>query len=334
MADTDLSTAIVVTDVSKSFGPVRALDHVSFSVPRNSIYGVLGPNGAGKTTLFSVIAGFLTPLTGSVSVLGNRDVSSLRGKLAILPQDARFQANIPIVDQLVFFLRLLGRGKKEAQAETLRMLETVELDTERYREAAGLSHGMYKRLALAQAFLGEPEVVILDEPTSGLDWKSAERIRQIIKDLRVRSTVLVSSHDMDEMRTLCDHVAVLDSGKLIAAGPVDTVTGASISVTCTLSRELAAEELEACRKVPDVKEMRPAGPDGYTVVFGPGLSRGAIDRAVMGILSRLVSAGAAIRSFQEDNRLADFYMRLTERTASEAAPTGGPGGSGGAPTGT
>jgi ABC-2 type transport system ATP-binding protein len=310
MPDGDLAQAVVIEGVSRSFGPIRALDGVGFSVPANSIYGVLGPNGAGKTTLFSVIAGFLRPHAGRVRVLGKK-ASDLRGRVSILPQDARFQPNVPILDQLVFFLRLLGRGKKEAALEVLEMLRTVELDTERYREAASLSHGMYKRLALAQAFLGEPELVILDEPTSGLDWKSAERVRQTIKDLKSRSTVLVSSHDMDEMRVLCDHVAVLDRGRLIASGPVDAVTGAAVSVTCELSRELTAKELDECRRVADVKEMKQLGPSSYTILFGPGLSRDAIDRAVSSLLSRIISAGAALRSFQEDNRLADLYVRLT-----------------------
>jgi ABC-2 type transport system ATP-binding protein len=310
MADIDVSKAVVIEDISKSFGPVRALDGVSFSVPANSIYGVLGPNGAGKTTLFSLIAGFLTPKTGRVILFG-KTADAMKGRVSILPQDARFQANVPIIDQLVFFMRLLGRGRQRATTEVRRMLEVVELDTERYREAASLSHGMFKRLALAQAFLGDPELVILDEPTSGLDWKSAERVRQIIKDLKSRATVLVSSHDMDEMRVLCDHVAVLDRGKLIASGPVDTVTGASVSVTAELSRELSGKELASCGRVSGIKDVKAAGSGVYAIIFGPGLSRDAIDRAVRGFLSVIIGDGVSLRSFQEDNRLADFYMRLT-----------------------
>jgi ABC-type multidrug transport system ATPase subunit len=317
MSDTNLLTAVNIMDISRSFGPVRALDHVSFDVPKNSIFGVLGPNGAGKTTLFSVMSGFLKPETGKVSILGETDASKLKGRLSILPQDARFQPNIPIIDQLVFYLRLLGRGKEQAGAEVRRMLSTVDLDTEHYMAAASLSHGMYKRLALAQAFLGDPEVVILDEPTSGLDWKSTENVRQIIKSLKARSTVLVSSHDMDEMRVLCDHVAVLDRGKLVASGAVETVTGASVSVTCALSRELTEEECEGFRQVGGVQKARAAGPCEYTFVFEPGLSRDRIDHAVMDLLSRLIGMGAALRSFQEDNRLADLYMRLT---AGEGGP--------------
>ncbi len=311
MGESTVNAVVRLTEVSRSFGSVHALERVSLEVPKNSIYGILGPNGAGKTTLFSVMAGFLKPDTGRVFILGENDASRLRGRLAILPQDARFQPNIPILDQLVFFLRLMGRSRKEAGNEVLRMLKTVDLDAERYREAATLSHGMYKRLALAQAFLGDPEVVILDEPTSGLDWKSAEKVRQAIKELKARSTVLVSSHDMDEMRVLCDHVAVLDRGRLLSAGAVETVTGASVSVTCAFSRNLTSEELEDLGRAEGVKEAKVAEPGSYTLVFAPGLSRAQIDQAVMKLLSRLIAIGAALRGFQEDNRLADLYMRLT-----------------------
>ncbi len=318
MGDTT-TTVVSLSGVSRSFGSLRALDGVSLEVPKNSIYGVLGPNGAGKTTLFSVMAGFLKPDAGRVSILGETDASRLRGRLSILPQDARFQPNIPIIDQLVFFLRLMGRSAKNAADEVLRMLRTVDLDAERYREAATLSHGMYKRLALAQAFLGEPEVVILDEPTAGLDWKSAEKIRQAIKELKARSTVMVSSHDMDEMRALCDHVAVLDRGKLLSAGAVEAVTGASVSVTCSLSRGLSAEEMKDLAGSEGVKDVRAAGEGAYTLLFAPGLSRVQIDAAVMKLLSRLISLGAALRGFQEDNRLADLYMRLTADAPAEGS---------------
>ena len=221
---------VVVHDVSRSFGTVQALRGVSLEVPAHSIYGVLGPNGAGKTTLFSILTGFILPNGGTVEVLGTSKLETIRGRLSILPQDALFQSNIPIIDQLSFFLTLMGWPRSDAEQEVLRVLELVRLDDVVFREAATLSHGMYKRLALAQAFLGRPEVIILDEPTAGLDWKSAEGVREAIRRLQQDATVLVSSHDLEEMHELCDHVAILDKGALVAAGPVESVTGGAYVV--------------------------------------------------------------------------------------------------------
>ena len=108
-------TVIDIKNITKRFGPVTALENVSFSIPRNSIFGVLGPNGAGKTTLFSVIVGFLRPEEGSVTVLEENRMDHLLGRVGILPQDALFQANIPIIDQLTYFLRLMGWSLEDAQ---------------------------------------------------------------------------------------------------------------------------------------------------------------------------------------------------------------------------
>ncbi|RPJ07264.1 MAG: ABC transporter ATP-binding protein, partial [Spirochaetaceae bacterium] len=259
-----MSTAIQIDNITKKFGYLTALDGVSFSVPENTIYGVLGPNGAGKTTLFSIIAGFFASDAGKVTVLGEEDRGRLRGRMSILPQNALFQANIPIIDQLTYFLRLLGRSKARAESEVLDVLKLVELDDVMHRETATLSHGMYKRLALAQAFLGEPEVIILDEPTSGLDIKTAKQIRDLIKKLKSSATVIVSSHNMDEMRELCESVAFLNMGKLVAAGPVDMVTGTSRTIDCILGRPLEEPEKSAIAAMEGIKTVESAGEGKYS----------------------------------------------------------------------
>jgi len=304
--------AITFSEISKSFGPVQALKDISFSVPENTIFGVLGPNGAGKTTLFSVLAGFIRPDSGKIVLLGHEDIEKVKGRIGILPQDAFFQSNIPILYQLTFFLRLMGWTKQGAEKEVLRVLGLVGLDSILFREAATLSHGMYKRLALAQAFLGSPELVILDEPTSGLDWKSAKTVRETIRNLKQNTTILVSSHNMHEMNELCGHIAVLREGTLETVGPVNEVTGSAVSMTVTLDRELTAEEISACRDTAGVYEFDKTDRNMYRISFDVHVDISEINAAVKAVQKKLIDFGVMLKSVQEDNRLEELYLKVTE----------------------
>jgi ABC-2 type transport system ATP-binding protein len=314
-----MNTAARIDNVTKKFGSVIALDGVSFTVPEHSVFGVLGPNGAGKTTLFSVMAGFFPATDGEVAILGERDRELLKGRFSILPQDALFQANIPIIDQLTYFLRLMGRSKAEAVSQTVRALELVELTDVMFGESSTLSHGMYKRLALAQAFLGDPEFIILDEPTAGLDWQSANQIRTLVKKLKAEATIIVSSHNMDEMRDLCDHVAILDKGKLVKQGPVDEVTGVSYAMDCVLSRELTDDEIKRIVAGGGIEKMEKTGEAAYSIGFYPSLSKENVDAALKGFFTWLAANNAFIRSLVEKNKLEDEYMKLTAHAHKEAS---------------
>lgn len=245
-------------------------------------------------------------------MLGSARVEQVHGRMSILPQDALFQPNIPIVDQLAFFLRLTGWSRPAAEEEVLRVLHLVELEDLLYRQAATLSHGMYKRLSLAQAFLGDPDLIILDEPTSGLDWRAAEKIRETILRLHEHATILVSSHDMTEMRRLCDHVAVLDRGRLVAVGPVDEVTGVSRACTVRLSRALQPAELEGCRALEGVAEVLALEePSEYRLRLAADLEDEQADGVMRRWLESILAAGITPREIREDNPLAELYVKLT-----------------------
>ncbi len=315
-----MNTVARISDVTKKFGTLAALDGVSLEVPEHSVFGVLGPNGAGKTTLFSVMAGFFPVTEGEIVILGERDRELLKGRFSILPQDALFQSNIPIIDQLTYFLRLMGRSKREAVAQTVRALEMVELTDVMFGESSTLSHGMYKRLALAQAFLGDPELIILDEPTAGLDWQSAKQIRELVKKLKAEATIIVSSHNMDEMRELCDHVAILNHGKLVRMGTVDEVTGVSYAVDCVLSRELTDDEIKQIMGGGGIEKLEKTGPAAYALGFFPALSKDQIDAALKAFFTYLTEHNAFIRSLVEKNKLEDEYMKVTGHDHQKAPP--------------
>jgi ABC-2 type transport system ATP-binding protein len=303
-----------INQVSRSFGRIKALDNVSFNVNAQSIFGLLGPNGAGKTTLFSIIANFIHPDSGSIEVLGHdvKEVGKIKGRLTILPQDALFQQNVPILEQLIFFRLLDGRTKAEAEKEVKRTLEMVGLGEYANRRIHSLSHGMIKRLGIAQAFLGEPEVILLDEATSGLDPKNAKQIRDLIRELQTRSTIIISSHNIAEIQELCDHVAILDHGKLAACGSVDEITRTGKKFDMQLSRVLTSEETVKLSSCPGVKSIVAAGPERYSISLDlSGSPDKSADATIAGLIRAILDFGITPREFREGATLEEHFLKLT-----------------------
>jgi ABC-2 type transport system ATP-binding protein len=319
-----MTHVVSIRGLSKQFGRVQALRDVSFDVPAHSIFGLLGPNGAGKTTLFSVVANFLKAGAGVVEVLGidTRNISRLRGRLSILPQDAQFQRNVPILDQLVFFRRLSGRTRSQAQEEVLHALELVGLQSVARRRVGSLSHGMVKRLGIAQAFLGGPEVILLDEPTSGLDPANARQVRDLIKQLQESATILVSSHNLAEVQELCDHVAILNRGRPVLIGSVDEITRSHRECNLGLARPLEAGELQrlnALGGVRDVERISSAGGNRnqdarsaeYRIQFDLPTQTLTQDAVVTEIVKEILAMGVALRKLTEGRSLENQFLEVT-----------------------
>jgi ABC-2 type transport system ATP-binding protein len=305
-----MSAAIRVIGISKRFGAQRALDGVTFDVPAQSAFGLLGPNGAGKTTLFSIVASFLKPDAGRIEVLG-RDparISELAGRLTILPQDAEFQRNTPIVEQLTFFRMLDGRDRAAAERDARECLTLVGLDDYAKRSARTLSHGMQKRLGIAQAFLGNPDVILLDEPTAGLDPANARQIRDLVTDLRKRATVVVSSHNLAEIQELCDHVAILDRGRLVTSGAVADLTAASRELDLRLSRPLEDAEIARLTAAAPVAAIDARNAPEYQLKLGADHDW---DAAVALVLKALLDIGVVPRRLHEGRSLERHFLEVT-----------------------
>ena len=317
-----MTNVVSIKELSKKFGRIQALNKVSFDIPSNSIFGLLGPNGAGKTTLFSIIADFLKADAGTVEVLGidTRYISRLQGRLSILPQDAQFQRNVPILDQLVFFRLLAGRTKKQANDEVLHSLELVGLKSVAKRRVNSLSHGMVKRLGIAQAFLGSPEVILLDEPTAGLDPASARQIRDLVKQLQQHATIVVSSHNLDEVQELCDHVAILDHGNLVLAGSVDKITRADREYNLSLSRPLKESELEKLTSIEGVRSIKmlsiPTASQSnkstdYLVILNLSADHLDQDAVITPVLRTLLDMSVTPRKLTEGRSLETQFLEVT-----------------------
>jgi ABC-type multidrug transport system ATPase subunit len=319
-----MTDAIRIKGISKKFGQVQALSDVSFNVPTHSIFGLLGPNGAGKTTLFSIAADFLKPDAGHIEVLGidTRDISRLRGRMSILPQDARFQNNVPILEQFILFRLLAGSTKTQAREEVLKTFESVGLQTVSKNRVGSLSHGMIKRLGIAQAFLGNPEVILLDEPTAGLDPANARQIRDLIKRLQESATVIVSSHNMAEIQELCDHVAILNHGKLMLSGSVHDITLNRREYNLTLSRAFTGNEQEgisALKGVSGVELVSQSitgsnnGTTEYTVKLDLSGEKMDQDEVISNLLHHILGIGITPRRLNEGRNLEKQFLEVTDK---------------------
>ncbi len=259
--------AIRATKVVKRFGPKTAVDGVTLKIKAGSVYGLIGPNGAGKTTTFSMLAGFLEPTEGSLEVLGFAPtaVDSLRARIGVLPQDALLPASDKVGEFLTHMARLQNIPADKAEAAVRTVLEEVDGKDWWNLRCGALSHGMAKRVAIAQAFLGEPEVVLLDEPTAGLDPRVAWEIRQVIRARKGRCTLVVSSHNLQELEEICDAAAILDRGRVVASGSINELTASSEEVHVELAS--APVGLDALRQVPGVTRVEHQEMDamGYRV---------------------------------------------------------------------
>jgi len=234
-----IGVAIVTRDLVKRYGRRRALDGCSLVVPRGTMMGLVGANGAGKTTWMMAVAGFLRLSSGSIDLLGRgpfrAEVHS--GRFAILPQDSALPLEARPGDILYRYARMQGLSPEAARRTANEMLAAVNLADRANNSIRSLSHGMRMRVRFAQCFIGSPEVVLLDEPLNGLDPIEADRIRRFLRARRGRQTIVISSHNLHDIETLCTHVAFVEKGRVTRTSTLEAITRASSRVTYTLAAE-------------------------------------------------------------------------------------------------
>lgn len=210
-----MSILLQAKNISKSFGNKQALMNVSFEIHKGAPVALVGPNGAGKTTLFSILCGYLGPTSGQVELFGRApNHSSNLSRLGALPQDAQLDPRFAISHQLKFYAQLQGFSRKNAQIEAERVLDLVQLSDVLNEKPLSLSHGMRKRVAIAQTLIGSPELILLDEATAGLDPLHAREVRSLVANLADETTFILSSHDLNELERLCEQVLFLENGVL------------------------------------------------------------------------------------------------------------------------
>ena len=211
---------IEVSGLTKRYGKNTAVDHLSFRVKKGQIYGFLGPNGAGKTTTMNMLTGYLAPTEGQIRIDGH-DISEepveARRRIGYLPEIPPLYLDMTPLEYLRFAAELKGVAKEKRESEVERVMEKTQIQDMQDRLIRHLSKGYRQRVGLAQAILGDPEVLILDEPMVGLDPKQIIEIRELIRSLGKKHTVILSSHILSEITSICDHVMIISHGKLAAS---------------------------------------------------------------------------------------------------------------------
>jgi ABC-2 type transport system ATP-binding protein len=293
--------AIHTERLVKRYGSIAALDGLSMTVPRGEVFGFLGPNGAGKTTAVKLLVGLTRPTAGEGWVLGapigNREA---RRQIGYLPELFRYQDWLQAHEVLALHCELAGIPRNRRGAEIAEALELVGLSDRAHDRVGTFSKGMQQRLGLGVALLGRPELVLLDEPTSALDPVGRHDVRELIRTLRARgTTVFLNSHLLSEVEQVCDRVAVVDRGRVIAMGTMDELRGQDTLLWLRLGN-VSPAALEILRRSGTLEVEA----DGYTL-------RGVSRDAVPGLVARLVEAECAIYAVAPRGQsLEDRFLEL------------------------
>ena len=211
---------IEVKNLTKCYGKHLAVDNLSFTVQEGQIYGFLGPNGAGKSTTMNIMTGYLGATKGEVLINGHdilKEPEEAKSCIGYLPEQPPLYMEMTVLEYLTFAAELKKIPKAERESQILRVMRLMKLDPVKERLIHNLSKGYKQRVGLAQAILGFPEIIILDEPTVGLDPKQIIEIRELIRKLSKKHTIILSSHILAEIREVCDYIMIISRGKLVAS---------------------------------------------------------------------------------------------------------------------
>ncbi len=221
--------SIIVSNLTKSYGSVKAVDEISFEVHHGEIVGFLGPNGAGKTTTMRMITSYLSPTSGNISIEGKdiREYSlETRKLIGYLPEQNPLYHDMNVLDYLEFTARLQGVPKTNTNRKVREMIGVCGLSDVKHMDIGQLSKGYRQRVGLAQAMIHDPKILIMDEPTSGLDPNQIVEIRNLIRQLGREKTVILSTHILPEVQATCNRVLIISHGKIVADGtPTELQSG-------------------------------------------------------------------------------------------------------------
>jgi ABC-2 type transport system ATP-binding protein len=213
-----MTSAVVAQGVTKRYGPTVALESLDLDIERGEVFGLLGPNGSGKTTFIRLLAGYLLPTAGHLTIEGcdsARDSLGARSRIGYVPEAAPVYGNMRVREFLSFMARLRGLPDRGVGAAVDRAIEALALGAVADRPTRTLSRGYRQRTAIAQALVHNPPVIILDEPTNGLDPRQIIEIRELIRGLAGQHTVILTSHVLTEVARIADRVAILLGGRLL-----------------------------------------------------------------------------------------------------------------------
>ncbi len=309
---------IEVSHVSRNFGTFRAVNDVSFSIPTGQIVGLLGPNGAGKTTTMRMITGFLAPSEGQILIDGVNiadDPVESKIKIGYMPESAPLYGEMIVADYLKYIAEI---HNQDPAVKVPFLCEECGLKEVMSKNISELSRGNRQRVALAHALMNDPEILILDEPTSGLDPNQVEDVRNIIREIGKTRTVIISTHILSEVETLCSHVIIISGGKVVADNPTAELKekfGHQLSINLLVSAEAKSTVAAVLSEVAGVDGVTP----GSEEELGGGVKAVKVLVSVKGeeeirpaVAKKLAEKGIDLYEMTvQKNSLEDVFHALT-----------------------
>ncbi|MEQ8926899.1 MAG: ATP-binding cassette domain-containing protein [Fulvivirga sp.] len=269
---------IKIESLTKTYGPQKAVDEISFEVKTGEILGFLGPNGAGKTTTMKMITNYIAIDRGDISIGGNsikNQGDELRRHIGYLPEHNPLYHEMPVIDYLEFSAALQGVPNHLVPARVKEMVKLCGLNAEKHKKIGELSKGYRQRVGLAQAMIHDPEILILDEPTTGLDPNQIVEIRKLIKEIGKEKTVILSTHILSEVEATCDRILIINKGRIVADGTAETLRkqAKGQELLATKIEDGSVEEIEkAIRELPSVASVESKGDGKFEIQSKPEMS--------------------------------------------------------------
>ena len=303
---------IETKNLTKNYGNLTAVDDLNLTIQDGDIFGFIGPNGAGKTTTMRILVTLLEPTRGKASINGldvSRHGKKVRRLVGYMPDFMGVYDDLKVFEYLEFFAAAFGIERKKRKSIVEGVLELTDLQSKRSVTVDSLSRGMQQRLGLARVLIHDPKVLILDEPASGLDPRARIEIRELLRELkRMGKTIMISSHILSELEEICDHIGIIEHGRLVFSGTLEEILSrlgiqSKVRVRVANNQNKAVELLTA---LPQIRQVQVFG-DYIAVTFREGQDGDGI------IARTLVNADLDIVSIQPERlKLDDAFLQLTK----------------------
>ncbi len=305
---------IEVKNLTKIFGKKVAVDNVSFCVEKGEVLGFLGPNAAGKTTTMRMITGFLTPTFGT-ALIGGYDIVEnpveAKKRIGYLPENAPVYPDMTVLGFLEFIAEIRGFYGKEKKRRVGEILERCFLSDVMYQSISTLSKGFKQRVCLAQSLIHDPEYLILDEPTDGLDPNQKHEVRNMIKQLSEKKTIILSTHILEEVEAVCTRAIIISNGKILVDDTPDGLKKRSSyygAVRVSFQEEIDDEFLKSLKKLPGIRNVEKTSLD--SVIIYPEKPGADFVSSIIGYLREKTKK--KIRYFfVEQGRLDEVFRKIT-----------------------
>ncbi len=306
--------AISVSGASKNFGPVRAVDNLSFDVRRGEVFAMLGPNGAGKTTTIRMILDILKPDSGEITVLGHRPGGAILDRIGYLPEERGLYRNQKVAECLTYLGTLKGMSASDAKKKAMHWLERVELEEVATKKVSELSRGMQQKAQLIAAIIHSPELLIVDEPFSGLDPVNTQLVKDILHELKSQgTTIIMSTHMMHQVEAMSDRLVMLNHGRRVLYGTVDEIRRKYAIGAVVVEGDGDWSKLPGVARVTQDENGRE-----FTLVLADGTTPKDLMKAIA------ESPEHHIRRFEEAlPSLDEIFIKVVEGDAGEQEEAGG-----------